>query len=208
MSDTGDRIDGRCCSEEEISMIGAKLGHILDRPLAPVARILRTISPNAISLLGFFVNIAAAIVLARDLLVGGVLILVGGVLDIMDGVVARTNGKATEFGAYLDSVLDRYSDAFLFFGIAWYFRALGDITGVLLSLGSLLGAFGVSYARARAEGLGKSCKTGLMERPERIALLVFGALTGWMRPVLLVMFVLTHFTVIQRVFYVRGQCRR
>lgn len=189
-------------------MIGAKLGHILDRPLAPVARILRKISPNAISVLGFFVNIAAAVVLARDLLVGGVLILVGGLFDIMDGVVARTNGKATEFGAYLDSVLDRYSDAFLFFGIAWYFHALGDITGVLLSLGSLLGAFGVSYARARAEGLGKSCKTGLMERPERIALLVFGALTGWMRPVLLVMFVLTHFTVIQRVLYVRGQCKR
>lgn len=186
-------------------MIGAKIGHFLDRPLAPLARVLG-VSPNAISIAGFAVNTAAAIAISKDLVLGGMLVLAGGVFDIFDGVVARTNGRVTEFGAFLDSLLDRFSDAFLFLGVAWYMHTTGDGTGALLSIGSLLGAYGVSYARARAEGLGKQCKAGLMERPERIALLALGALTGWMAHALWVMFILTNVTVVQRVFHVRKQC--
>jgi len=185
-------------------VISARLGRFLDGPLAPVARRL-AVNPNAVTVLGFLVSVAAGFVLARDLVLGGVLVLAGGLFDVMDGVMARTNGRVTEFGAFLDSLLDRYSDAFLFLGVAWYLGSAGDRTGALLSIGSLLGAYGVSYARARAEGLGKECKTGIMERPERIALLLFGAFTGWMKPVLWVMLVLTHVTVLQRVLHVRSQ---
>jgi len=131
-----------------------------------------------------------------------VLILTGGLFDMLDGVSARVNNKVTRFGAFLDSVLDRYSDAFLFLSIAWYLASKGEHNGVFLSLGTLVGAFLISYARARAEGLGEECKTGIMERPERIILLIFALLTGWLVPILWIMFVLTHVTVIQRVYHV------
>ncbi len=112
------------------------------------------------------------------------------------------NGKTTKFGAFLDSVLDRYSDAFLFLSFSWYLAANGNHTGSFLSLGTLVGAFLISYARARAEGIGQECQTGIMERPERIILLIFAALTGWIMPVLWIMLILTHVTVIQRMYYV------
>lgn len=188
-------------------MIGARLGRLLDGPLAPVARRLN-VNPNAVTVLGFLVSVSAGFALARNLVAGGVLVMIGGFFDALDGVMARTNGRVTEFGAFLDSLLDRYSDAFLFLGVAWYLGSRGDHTGAFLSIGSLLGAYGVSYARARAEGLGKECKTGLMERPERVVLLIVGAFTGWMKPVLWIMLVLTHVTVLQRVLYVRGQCEK
>lgn len=181
------------------------MGRFLDRPLAPFARRIG-VNPNVVTVIGFMVNAVAAVVLAVDLRTGGVLVIVGGLFDMFDGAVARINGRVTEFGAFLDSVLDRYSDAFLFMGIAWYMGSSGSMTGVFLCMGSLLGSFGISYARARAEGLGLEGKAGLMERPERIILLVFGALTGWMLPVLWVMFLLTQITVVQRVYNVWNQC--
>jgi phosphatidylglycerophosphate synthase len=98
-------------------------------------------------------------------------------------------------------VLDRYSDAFLFLAISWYFIEKGNLTGAYLSLGTLVGAFLISYSRARAEGLGKSCYTGIMERPERIILLAFATITGWLLPILWIMLALTHFTVIQRIHH-------
>lgn len=182
-------------------MIGARLGHFLDRPLYPFAKKV-SISPNALTLTGFGITTVAALVLTKDLRLGGILIIAGGLFDMLDGIVARTNGKATAFGAFLDSVLDRFSDAFLFMGAAWHLGSTGDTTGVFLSLGTMLGAFAVSYTRARAEGLGKDCKTGIMERPERIVLLAFGAITGWLLPVLWTMFALTYLTVFQRMFHV------
>ena len=89
-----------------------------------------------------------------------------------------------------------------FLSISWYLAAQGSHTGSFLSIGTLVGAFLISYARARAEGLGQDCHTGIMERPERIILLIFATLTGWIVPVLWVMLVLTHVTVIQRVYHV------
>ncbi|GAB4390067.1 MAG: CDP-alcohol phosphatidyltransferase family protein [Thermodesulfovibrionales bacterium] len=182
-------------------MIGAKFGHFLDRPLSRLtARI--NVSPNTLTVAGFVITSLAALVLAVHLLAGGILILLGGVFDMLDGIVARNNRKTTEFGAFLDSVLDRYADSFLFLGLAWYLAAAGDHTGAFLSIGTMLGAYLVSYTRARAEGLGRQCKSGIMERPERIVLLAFGAISGWITPVLWAMFVLTHFTALQRVYLV------
>lgn len=182
-------------------MIGARLGHFLDKPLYPLARRIN-IHPNALTVSGFVLTTVAALVMARNLMLGGVLVLAGGVLDMLDGIVARTNGKVTEFGAFLDSVLDRYADAFLFLGLAWYLGSRGDHTGAFLSLATMLGAYLVSYTRARAEGLGRQCKTGIMERPERVVLLAFGAISGWILPVLWIMLLLTHLTVLQRVYHV------
>jgi len=182
-------------------MIGAKLGRFLDAPLSPLLKRIR-IHPNIFTITGFIITAIAALVIPYNIKLGGSLILIGGFFDMLDGISARVNNKVTKFGAFLDSLLDRYSDAFLFLSVAWYLASKGEHTGVFLSLGALVGAFLISYARARAEGLGEDCKTGIMERPERIILLVFAALTGWFTPILWIMFVLTHVTVLQRVYYV------
>jgi phosphatidylglycerophosphate synthase len=188
-------------------MLSARLGHFLDAPLSPVAKRI-PVSPNTLSVTGFLITVLAALVIPANIRLGGVLILIGGIFDMLDGVVARSSGKATRFGAFLDSVLDRYSDAFLFLSLAYYLAAHGNHTGSFLSIGTLVGAFLVSYARARAEGLDESCNTGLMERPERIILLIFATLSGFLVPVLWVMLILTHFTVMQRMYHVWRQMKR
>jgi phosphatidylglycerophosphate synthase len=182
-------------------MIGAWLGHFYDKPLEPLARKVK-LDPNVITVAGFAVTVLGALIIMKSLFIGGLVIAIGSLMDMFDGVVARTQKKESEFGAFLDSVLDRYADAFIFLGLAWYLGARDDHTGVLLCLGTWLGAFVVSYAKARAEGLGIKCDTGVMERPERIVLIVLGALTGWIVPVLWAMFVLTHLTAFQRIYYV------
>lgn len=187
-------------------MIGAKFGHFLDKPLTPLVKKI-PLNPNVLTVAGFVVTITAAFVLPYNIKLGGLLILVGGLFDMLDGIAARVNNRATRFGAFLDSLLDRYADAFLFLSVAWYLASKGEHTGAFLSLGTLVGALLISYARARAEGLGESCSTGIMERPERIILLILAALTGWFIPVLLVMFVLTHVTVIQRAYHVWRQMK-
>lgn len=185
-------------------MIGYKLGHFLDRPLAPLIKKI-PLSPNLLTVTGFLITAGAAFALTRDLMLGGILILAGGLFDILDGIVARVNGKASRFGAYLDSVLDRYADAFLFFGVAYGLRDAP--IGVFLATGAFLGAFMISYARARAEGLGVECKVGLMERPERILLLAAGAISGYIIEALWVMFALTNLTALQRVIHTRKSLR-
>jgi phosphatidylglycerophosphate synthase len=149
----------------------------------------------------------AAATLTQNLIAGGILILLGGFFDMLDGVIARVNNRATDFGAFLDSVLDRYSDAFLLLSFSWYFSKNGSIIGLFLSVGTMIGALIISYAKARAEGLGKNCHTGLMERPDRIILMVFGAFTGWVLPVMWLMLILTHVTVVQRILHVRKVMR-
>ena len=188
-------------------MLSAKLGHILDRPLSSLAGRI-DVNPNTVTVTGFVITAVAAIALTQNLLAGGILIILGGIFDLLDGVIARANDRATDFGAFLDSVLDRYSDAFLLLGFSLYFLKKDSITGLILSIGTLIGALIISYARARAEGLGEKCDTGLMERPERIILMAFGALTGWIFPVMWIMAILTHVTVIQRILYVRKAMNR
>ena len=182
-------------------MIGSRFGHFLDRPLTPLIKKIQ-LNPNTLTITGFVITAIAAFVIPHNLKLGGLLILAGGLFDALDGIVARVQNKTTRFGAFLDSVLDRYSDAFLFLSITWYLAGKGDHNGAFLSLGTLVGAFLISYARARAEGLGEECKTGVMERPERLILIIFATLTGWLVPILWIMLILTHVTVIQRVYHV------
>jgi phosphatidylglycerophosphate synthase len=187
-------------------LLSAWFGHFLDKPLAPLAKRI-PFDPNLITVTGLLVTALAAVVIPYDLVAGGVLILVGGAFDMLDGLIARTNGKRTKFGAFLDSTLDRYADSFLFIGVSWYFYSIGNITAALLSIGSLVGSLVISYARARAEGLGAECKVGILERPERVILLAAGCVSGLLFPAIIIIFILSHFTVIQRILHVRRELK-
>ena len=182
----------------------AFIGTYFEKYLTSLARAVE-ISPNTITVAGFIVTIIASIVLTHNLFLGGILIVLGSLFDMFDGISARMYNKVTEYGAFLDSVVDRYSDSVLLTGFAWYFIERGSMAGALLSVGTMVGALLISYVRARAEGLGRECKTGLMERPERIVFMSLAALTGLVLPFMIILFILTHYTVIQRVYYVKKQ---
>ncbi len=127
------------------------------------------------SLLGFLVNLVAAFCIATGrLILAGILILVGSSFDMMDGAVARAETNSNSSGALLDSVIDRYSEAVIFFGAFLYFYFHSNLLGVIFVFASAIGSILVSYIRARAEGLQIECKVGFMQRPERIVLLAVG----------------------------------
>ena len=167
-------------------------------------------TPSAITVLGFSVSLAAAgLVGAGFLLAGGVVFLVGSVLDLMDGSVARLTGRVTRFGALLDSVMDRLGEAALFLGMAIYAaradlgegRLLFFLVALILAL---VASQTVSYARARGEGLDVASRTGVMTRPERVALLSLGLILG-LRPleiILVVIAAVSTFTLLQRLYNV------
>jgi len=188
-------------------MFGERFGHVFDKPLRGLALHI-PLSPNSLTVAGFAVTAGAALVLVSDLRLGGLLVLLGGVFDVFDGVVARVQGRESRFGAFLDSLLDRLSDSLILAGIGVHYHLQGHTDGALLSLACLVGAYMVSYARARAEGLGVDCKVGMMERPERIILLSSGALSGLLLPVLWILAVTTAFTVLQRIRRVREAADR
>lgn len=188
-------------------MLSEWFGHFLDKPLAPLARRI-PFSPNFISITGLFITAAASALIPFDLLLGGIIIAVGGFFDILDGLVARTNCKRTRFGAFLDSTLDRYSDSLMIIGVAWYFYAAGNVAGLLVSAGGLIGSLVTSYARARAEGLGLDCNVGILERPERVVLISAGCITGLLFPAMVIICILSHITVIQRILHVHTQLRK
>ncbi len=139
------------------------------------------ITANMVTLFGFAVNLIASVCFAiGQLVAGGILILFGGSFDMIDGAVARAQHTLRPSGALLDSVIDRYSEGFLFLGTLIYFYGLESrlesLLGIILAFGAWFGSILVSYVRARAEGLQITCKVGLMQRPERIILFGAGAL--------------------------------
>lgn len=188
-------------------MLSEKFSHFLDKPLSPLAKAL-PVNPNIITVLGMIVTSSAGFVIPFNLFLGGLLILAGGAFDLIDGVVARVNGRVTKFGALLDSTLDRVADGFIFLGIVWYFFYHLDENAIILTFLCAIASFLISYVRARAEGLGLSCKVGIVERPERLILLSFACLTGLLYPVILILTLLSCITVIQRIFYARGQIKK
>ncbi len=182
-------------------MFSEKFGHFFDKPLQPLARRI-TIHPNVLTLIGFLITLVASVVIPFYLKIGGLFILIGGFFDLLDGAVARSNNTSTDFGAFLDSTLDRFSDFFIFFGIGCYFANISNLEGIIVTSGSLLGAFMISYIRARAEGIGIKCNVGLMERPERIIIISVGCLTGLIFYAMILLFLLTYLTVLQRLVHV------
>ncbi len=182
-------------------MLSSKFNHFFDRPLSTVAKRIK-INPNTITVAGMIIMTVAAIVIPFNLKLGGILILCGGFFDLLDGIISRVNSKTSDFGAFLDSVLDRYCDSFLLIGFLCFFLLTNSVIGVFLSVGTIVGTFLVSYTKARAEGLGTDCQTGLMERPERIIIMILGALTGYVIEMMWIMLLLTHFTALQRIHHV------
>jgi CDP-diacylglycerol--glycerol-3-phosphate 3-phosphatidyltransferase len=176
---------------------------------------LTRISPNVLTFMGLVINIAAAILFGyasgdrqpRMFLYAGLTILGAGLFDMVDGRVARATNQVTTFGAFFDSVIDRYSDIALFFGLLVYYARANHFFYVVLVGIVMTTSVMVSYTRARAESLIPSCKVGFLERPERIVLVIIGALFNRMAPVLWVIAVLSTITVIHRIWYTYQQTK-
>ena len=192
------------------SAFGSACGWLLDRIVRGLA--LTRISPNALTFIGLMINIAAAFLFGhanssnndRMFLYAGMVVFGAGIFDMVDGRVARRTNKVTVFGSFFDSVIDRYSDVVLFFGLLVYYGRINRFRYVVLVAFVMCTSLMVSYTRARAEALIGSCKVGFLERPERIVLILIGALFNhWnaMAPVLWVLAVLSTITVIHRVVY-------
>lgn len=158
--------------------------------------------PNFLTLLGLVVTIwAAALFAAGEFRWAAGVVFLAGFLDMADGPVARKQGRVSTFGAFFDSVVDRYSDMILYMGLLVYYAMIGRFFYVVLAAVAMAGSFMVSYARARAESLIPACKVGFMERPERLVLLIIGGAFNRMAPVLWLIAVLSTVTVIHRIIY-------
>lgn len=184
------------------------------------------VTPNMVTVLGFLITVAAAVLVAQGLLLlGGLVLILGAVLDMLDGAVARATGKGSKAGAFLDSTLDRLSDAGIFVGLLWFYshpesmlRATEGggslpaapevhLLGAGLVLACLILSLMVSYVRARAEGLGFTCNVGIAERPERIAVVATGLILNQLVVALIVLVAASAFTVMQRFVHVWRQAR-
>ncbi len=185
--------------------IRLKFRHILE-PLAR-AFVAGRVSPNALTLIGLLPAIAAGYAFAGGMVrLGGVLIGVSGLFDLLDGLVARVGNRQTDFGALLDSTLDRFAEIAIFIGLAILFRETLTLYGVILALG---GSLMVSYVRARAEGLGSTCDSGMLQRPERLIIVLLGALLGvsFLKWAIWVIALLANVTAIERLIRVRARMR-
>jgi CDP-diacylglycerol--glycerol-3-phosphate 3-phosphatidyltransferase len=170
------------------------------------------ITPNSITIVGFFLNVLTAVVIGTGRLsTGGALLLFSAAFDMLDGAMARVTDQQSRFGAFLDSVLDRYSESAILLGLLYVEVKLDHIGTAVLVYAVAVGSIMISYARARAEGLGLDAKVGIAPRPERVLILgaglVFpGPATGTTVVVALwILAVLTHFTAVQRLVYVWKQ---
>ncbi len=175
------------------------------------------IHPHVVTVSGFFLTIiAAGFFWNGHMFLGGIILILAGACDALDGRLARKTNRTSDFGAILDSTLDRYSEIVVFIGLAAFFHsAIMSAIIIMAIAGSLLTA----YIRARAEGLGLECKIGLMQRPERVTFIAVGAVIGAMidfifgthQPLLklaiLGIAILGNITVIQRVLHVRTQLK-
>lgn len=198
--------------------------HLIDPSVRGMIRL--GVTPNMVTTAGFLGNLLAAVLIVCSAFahpsapclwqvgLGGAIILFASVFDMVDGYLARTGGLASTFGAFYDSVLDRYSELVTLLAIAFYFISYGQLWFALATFLSLVGSIMVSYVRARAEGLGAECKVGLMQRPERVVVTSLGAILTplfaslWSLAIPQILIaVLANYTAFVRVSHVRGQLR-
>src|SRR5881227_3491011 len=171
------------------------------------------LTPNAISLTGFALNIAAAaLVVGRLFFLAGIAFIIGSIMDTLDGRYSRMSGKGTPFGAFLDSTLDRVEEGIVLTAVAGYFALRGDRAAAAAVVVAVLASLMVSYTRARAEALGVECKVGIATRPVRVVILSIGLVFakgaslgdfGLLRPAVYVLAALSVVTVAQRIWHVR-----
>jgi CDP-diacylglycerol---glycerol-3-phosphate 3-phosphatidyltransferase len=188
------------------------------RGLARDALIESRLTPNAISMTGLVLNVAAAVLITqRYFFLAGVVFIAGSLMDMLDGRYSRMSGKGTPFGAFLDSTLDRIEEGIVLTAVAAYFSDRGDDLAVAAVVVTVVGSLMVSYTRARAEALGVECKVGLATRPVRVVILSAGLLFAkgaslgdfeLLEPAIYAMALLTTITVLQRVFHVRSALNR
>lgn len=163
------------------------------------------IKPNHLTFLGFLMSIVVAYYYAMGQFVfGGITLIVAGLFDMTDGLVARKLHAATQFGAFFDSIMDRYSDLIMYLGLVIYYGRHDRINYVVLVGICMMGSVLTSYARARAECFIEKCKVGFLERPERIVLLLIGSFY-FMDPVLWVIAFFSNLTVVHRILYTRAE---
>lgn len=198
--------------------IGAGAKRIIDAIVRTLAR--SRINPNVLTFIGLLINIGCATLFGYGkFFAAGLLMIFGNLFDMLDGQVARLRGRETQFGAFFDSTLDRYSDIIVYVGIMiFYARDTVAHSTLLVALTglALVGSVMVSYSRARAESLNIECKVGFLERPERVVLLIIGSLTEIgpqnyfthkMPQVLWVIAVLSHWTVVHRIYHTWRELR-
>lgn len=166
------------------------------------------ITPNMMTMLGLLGNTIGAIFLARgEMLIGGLFVLLMTPIDALDGTMARLRGEASDFGAFVDSVSDRYSELIIYGGLLYHFLTQGDRLGGMLVFGAAAGSVLVSYVKARAEGLGYQAKVGLLTRAERYLVLAPSLVFNQLLIGLSILAVFANFTALQRIWYVRGHAR-
>ncbi len=171
--------------------------------LAPIVGVLAAagVTPTMVTTAGLAGNAIAAVLIARGaLLAGGIVVLLASGLDMLDGALARQTGRASRFGALYDSVLDRFSEAVVLFGIAVYAFNRGSREETLLAFAAVVGSLLVSYVRARAEGLDVALTDGLFRRQERVVLTAAGLILGLLRAALWILAVLSLLTAVQRLW--------
>jgi CDP-diacylglycerol--glycerol-3-phosphate 3-phosphatidyltransferase len=171
------------------------------------------LTPNAISLTGFALNLAAAgLIVARLFFLAGIAFIIGSVMDTLDGRYARASGKGTLFGAFLDSTLDRLEEGIVLIAVGAYFASRNNQAAVAATVAAVLFSLMVSYTRARAEALGVECKVGLATRPVRVVILAIGLVFAkgaslgnfeLLAPAVYVLAGLTALTTVQRILHVR-----
>jgi CDP-diacylglycerol--glycerol-3-phosphate 3-phosphatidyltransferase len=167
------------------------------------------INPNVLTAIGFGINVFAAYLFAYGYFRwAGATVILAAIFDLTDGPVARVTERVTPFGGFFDSVVDRYSDLLLLVGLLVYYGRIYRFWYVTLVAVAMIGAVMTSYTRARAENLIPKCKVGFLERPERIVLIIIGALADRMAPVLWVITIFSQLTVIHRIVYTYQQSRR
>jgi CDP-diacylglycerol---glycerol-3-phosphate 3-phosphatidyltransferase len=188
--------------------VGVVFGAMINRIVGWLA--LSRIHPNALTFIGLLINIWAAWLFAQagtaadpraDFRWAGIVVICAGLFDMVDGRVARATSQVTRFGGFFDSVMDRYSDLALFVGLLVYYARINRFFYIVLTAIVMTGSVMVSYTRARAENSIPKCKVGFLERPERIVLIILGALTFRMAPVLWVIAIFSNLTVAHRMIY-------
>lgn len=228
---------GRCAGNGTLYMLtrGTMLerifGAAFKRVMVPIGKALSRagLSANAVTVLGFLVTLASACVIAvGHRITAGLVLVAGALFDALDGVVARATGTSSKRGAFLDSTLDRLSDAAIFTGLIWRFTLGPDASvwaftsgvelggealrtsqpGASLALGAMVLGFMVSYVRARAEGLGFECKVGIAERPERVVIVAAGLVFNLLVPALALLALASAVTLVQRFVHVWQQAKQ
>ena len=175
----------------------------------PVARFMERVglTPNLVTLIGLLIAVGGAgLVAVGQWWAGGAVVLFGGVFDMFDGALARMTGRASKFGALLDSVVDRVSEAVALFGVLAFYLISDNDVGAALAYAAIIGSLMVSYMRARSEGLGIECKVGVMTRPERVAAIGFGLIAAHWLPIVMPVVLgtigaLTAFTAVHRLIH-------